>query len=67
MHREYVRLVGGSHHTVLSQALGTEVISDFAEMTGLELLVIGAGTSIAGFKKELRWNSAYYHMAGGRR
>jgi L-arabinose isomerase len=60
-------MAGGSHHTVLSQALGTEVISDFAEMTGLELLVIGAGTSIAGFKKELRWNSAYYHMAGGRR
>jgi L-arabinose isomerase len=57
---------GGSHHTVLSRAIGTEVIADFAEMTGLELLVIGAGTSIAGFKRELRWNSAYYHMVGGR-
>jgi L-arabinose isomerase len=59
-------MAGGSHHTVLSKALGTEVIADFAEMTGLELLVIDGGTSIAGFKKELRWNSAYYHMVGGR-
>ena len=35
-------MAGGSHHTVLSQALGTEVIADFAEMTGIELLVIDA-------------------------
>jgi L-arabinose isomerase len=60
-------MAGGSHHTVLSRALGTEVIADFAEMTGLELLVIDGGTSVAGFKKELRWNSAYYHMVGGRK
>ena len=59
-------MAGGSHHTVLSRALGAEVIADFADIAGIELVVIGAGTSVADFKKELRWNAAYYHMAGGR-
>jgi L-arabinose isomerase len=57
---------GGSHHTVLSRAVTTEMIADFAEMTGLELLVIGPDTTTAGFKRELRWNAAYHHMVGGR-
>ena len=59
-------MAGGSHHTVLSRALGTEVIADFAEMTGIELLVIDADTTIRGFGRELRWNAAYHRMTGGR-
>ena len=56
---------GGSHHTVLSRAIGPEPLADFAEMGGLEFLLIDAETTIPGFKKELRWNQAYYHLANG--
>jgi L-arabinose isomerase len=60
-------MAGGSHHTVLSRAIGAEVIADFAEMAGCEFLLIDADTTAAGFKKELRWNEAYYHLARGLR
>ena len=59
-------LAGGPHHTSFSQALSTEHLEDFAEMIGLELLVIDASTSLPAFKKELRWNEAYFRPAGGR-
>jgi L-arabinose isomerase len=60
-------MAGGSHHTVLSRAVGAEVIADFAEMAGCEFLLIDADTTVASFKKELRWNEAYYHLARGLR
>jgi L-arabinose isomerase len=60
-------MAGGSHHSVLSRAVTTEVIADFAEMAGSEFLLIGADTTAGGFKKELRWNEAYYHLAHGLR
>ncbi|MGZ6266988.1 MAG: L-arabinose isomerase [Candidatus Limnocylindrales bacterium] len=58
-------MAGGSHHTVLSRAIDAEPLADFAEMGGLEFLLIDAETTIPGFKKELRWNQAYYHLAQG--
>jgi len=58
-------VAGGSHHTVLSRAIGAEVLEDFAEMAGVEFLSIGAGTTIPAFKRELRWSSAYYRLARG--
>ena len=60
-------MAGGSHHSVLSRAIGAEVIADFAEMTSCEFLLIDENTTAAGFKKELRWNEAYYHLAQGLR
>ena len=60
-------MAGGSHHTVLSRALGAEVIADLAEMAGCEFLLIGSDTTAASFKSELRWNEAYYHLAHGLR
>lgn len=59
-------LAGGPHHTSFSQALFTEYLEDFAEMVGLELLVIDASTTLTGFKKELRWNDAYFRLEGCR-
>ncbi|QEG36680.1 L-arabinose isomerase [Bythopirellula goksoeyrii] len=47
---------GGSHHPTFSQALTTEHFEDFAEMLGVELLVIDAETRIRDFKNEIRWN-----------
>ena len=38
-------MAGAPHHTVLSKAVGVEVLEDFAEMTGIELVVIDADTT----------------------
>jgi L-arabinose isomerase len=56
---------GGPHHTVLSTAVGTEELSDFAAMVRTELLVIDRDTTTRQFAKELRWNQAYYRLALG--
>lgn len=58
-------LAGGAHHTGFSQALTVEHLEDFAEMAGLEYLVIGNGLQISEWKKELRWNDVYYKLVGG--
>jgi L-arabinose isomerase len=58
-------LAGGAHHTSFSQALTTEHLEDFAEMAGMEYLLIDSDTKLADFKKELRWNDLYFHMAKG--
>jgi L-arabinose isomerase len=56
---------GAAHHTVLSRALDTEPLADFAEMAGLEFLVIDDETTLPAFRRELRWNQAYYRLARG--
>jgi L-arabinose isomerase len=56
---------GGAHHTAFSQALTPEHLEDYAEMAGIELVLIDEATSVRQLKKELRWNEAYYHLAKG--
>jgi L-arabinose isomerase len=56
---------GGAHHTGFSQALTTEHLSDFSEMTGIECVIIDENTNIDNFKKELRWNDLFYHLNKG--
>lgn len=56
---------GGAHHTGFSLDLTAEHLRDFAEMAGMEFLLIDHTTSIAAFKNELRWNDLYYHLARG--
>ncbi len=58
-------LAGGAHHTGFSQAVSTEMLEDFAGMAGIEFLLIDNETRLAEFKKELRWNDLYYHLAKG--
>jgi len=53
-------LAGGGHHTAYSDALTTEYLRDYAEITGTELLVIDSGTKVSSFRNEIRWNSAAY-------
>ena len=57
-------LAGGPHHTCYTQAIGLEAIEDFAEMVGVELVTIGAGTDVRSFRQDLRWNQVYWHLAG---
>jgi L-arabinose isomerase len=40
-----------------------ESLTDFAQMVGIELLLIDAETTTRQFEKELRWNQAYYRLA----
>lgn len=54
---------GAAHHTVMTTAVGIEVFRDFAEIAGVELLEIGEETTTAGFRRELRWNQAYFRLA----
>jgi L-arabinose isomerase len=58
-------LAGGAHHTGFSQAVTAEHLEDFADMAGIEFLLIDGDTRLAEFKKELRWNEVYYHVARG--
>lgn len=53
-------LGGGAHHTVYSQNLSTEYLEDFAEMLGIELLVIDKDTTIRNLKNEIRFNDVSY-------
>jgi len=56
---------GGAHHTGFSQAVTTEMLEDFAEIAGLELVIIDDSTRLREFKKELRYNEIYYAQARG--
>lgn len=53
---------GGAHHTSFSYSVHPAHLRAFAEMAGIEFLLIDEGTTVDAFKKELRWNEAYYHM-----
>jgi L-arabinose isomerase len=58
-------LAGGAHHTGFSLSLTAEHLEDFAEMANMEFLLIDKNTTVSAFKKELRWNDLYYHLAQG--
>lgn len=53
-------LAGGAHHTVFSYAVTVEQLLDWAEMVGVEGLVIDKDTSVERFKNELRWSDAVW-------
>ncbi|MFB5661908.1 L-arabinose isomerase [Alteribacillus sp. HJP-4] len=51
---------GGAHHTCLSFQLNAEDLEDWAEMTGIECVVIDDHTTPREFRNELRQNEAYW-------
>ncbi len=53
-------LAGGGHHTAFSNIIDSDMIRDWAEMTGIECVVIDEDTKISSFRNELRWNEAYW-------
>lgn len=55
-------LAGGAHHAGFSQAVTVEHLEDYAEMAGMEFVLIDEGTQIRPFKQELRNNSIYYQL-----
>ncbi len=56
---------GGAHHTGFTQALTAEHLEDYADMVGVEFLLIDEQTKLRDFRNELRWNSVYHHAAQG--
>lgn len=51
---------GGAHHTCYSQNLTSDHLRDFADMAGVEFILINANTEIHSFRNELKWNEATY-------
>lgn len=55
-------LAGGAHHTVFTQSLDIEHLRIYADMCGIELLLIDNETRIPDFKNQIRWNEVYYKI-----
>lgn len=55
-------LAGGTHHTSFSYDLTVEYMEDYAEIAGIEMVVIDENTTISEFKKELRMNEVFYML-----
>lgn len=55
-------LAGGAHHTCYSQNLTSEHLIDFAEMAGIECVLINKDTKLNQFRNELRWSEVYYQV-----
>lgn len=58
-------MAGAPHHTVLTTAIDSEVLDDFAEMTRTELVLIDADSTPRSVQRELRWSAAYHRLAQG--
>jgi L-arabinose isomerase len=56
---------GGAHHTSFSYAVTAEHLRDFAEMAGIEILLIDENTRLEEFRDKLRWNDLYYLLNKG--
>ena len=54
---------GGPHHTVLTSAVDSFTLYDFATMLETELLFIDSSTSAEAFADRIRWNAAYYRLS----
>ncbi|SFI30772.1 L-arabinose isomerase [Paenibacillus sp. UNC496MF] len=53
---------GGAHHTVFSYEVTVEQLTDWAEMAGVECVVIDNKTDGYAFRNELRLNDMYWRM-----
>lgn len=55
-------LAGGAHHTVFSLDINQEHMVDWAEMCGIEYLLINNDTKMSDFKNELKWNDVIWRL-----
>jgi L-arabinose isomerase len=58
-------LAGGAHHMGFSNVVTAEQMEDFAEMAGMECLVIDQRSTVRDIQREMRWNQPYYRLAAG--
>ena len=55
-------LAGAAHHSVFTQAVDIEQLRTFADIMGIECVVIDAATQIPALKQALQWNEVYYKL-----
>ncbi len=55
-------LAGGAHHTGFSLALSAEQMIDWAELVGIESLLIDKNTEPLAFRNQLRWSHAAWKL-----
>ncbi len=55
---------GGAHHAVFSQVIDSEDLRDFADIMGIECVVIDKNTEIHAFRKELELNNLIARIKG---
>jgi len=55
-------IAGGAHHTAYSRVVKTEWMRDWAEMAGIEFLLIDGSTDPNQLRKEIRWNEIGYRL-----
>merc|ERR1711918_197457 len=53
---------GGAHHTVYSQAISTNILDDYANMLGIEMILIDQNTELPKLRSELKTSSVYYSL-----
>ncbi len=53
---------GGAHHTCLSTALTVDELRDFADICGIEFVVIDKNTDVNSLRKELFYNDMIYKL-----
>lgn len=53
-------LAGGTHHSSFSFSVTAEMLEDYAEIAGIEMVTIDKDTTISKFKFELKVNEVYY-------
>ena len=53
-------LAGGAHHTAFSYDLSVEQMVDWAELVGIEALVIDKDTTIRGIKRDIKLGEIFY-------
>ena len=56
---------GGAHHSGFSYSVTAEQMEDFAEIAGIEAVIIDAKTELREFRQQLRNGEIYYHLAQG--
>lgn len=55
-------MAGGTHHSAFSYDLTVEYWQDYAEIAGIEILVIDENTTTDSFKRDIRINEIYYML-----
>lgn len=53
---------GGAHHTGFSYVVTAEQLADFADMTGIECVIIDNDTNLRTFRNELLWNDVAFKL-----
>ncbi|MBP1963125.1 L-arabinose isomerase [Paenibacillus aceris] len=55
-------LSGGAHHTVFSNKVTVEQLIDWADMTGIEYVLIDRNTSVQQLRRELQWSDIAWKL-----